>query len=848
MIKYHDIIHIIYNCSFQGAIIMKNKFNKLLMVISILLSIIYVISINITKVSAALTSSTDLAVLKQAPDGIGLGSYMSNSAPTAYDSKDIYTTNSAQIVDHSGANSFSGNIISLASGKNTYGSMWSTDKTFDINKKQTISAWLYFGDGTENSDAINSEGIAFVLQNDSHNTGALGAGLEGMGVYGYDASQYTLISGSPATQSYIKNTAIQNSVALEFDSAKNNFYTPGKPLNNNGTAFNPPFGGLGTYFSLDGYDTQLGKSVPSTLGFGDDATYGAGGSLGHIALTYPGYANTYQSTDLSNAATNVQNAYSPFTTGFVMVHNGSTSATLIDDFDTNKTTIYWHHVTISWTPAASGSTNATLTYTFNDRYVDGRENPNTTNNNFKKFSKSISVDTSKLNTTDGKVRWGFTAANGPDTNVSTKLVALDSIPDTLYSDADASITDTTLGDKKITDDSTDNTVSNGDSLKLNYNLTYVEGNQDWKDIATNIKIPDNVTLVPDSSGNVATITYADGSTENISQSELTSGYLKHTLAKSLSSSNASAKITVNAKVNSSSTTANTTVKAAAATFTGSNSIATTSSPKFVILAEPTYTLKLSNTAATDDLELLYKQDNATLNLPTALSYSDNHSFGDSSSNTNVIYEITAGDKTYTVGASATGTSFDQTIDLKSLMDDTTFWNLFTVGSTNKVTIKAIDQANGLVSNTVTYNVSTKQNKSLSMTVSNNLAFKDVNYGDTTEYLQRKNDFDLSVTSLRSPWQLNVTTNGLYLNGKNLNNDMALVFKKNTDSNYETLGASPTVIDQNNTSYDTSNTDNVSDDWTSNTGILLKQLGISPAGSYTGTLTWTVSDSIVNETT
>ena len=813
-----------------------------------LISIFIIFLFQTTRVSAALTSSTDLSVLKDAPTGIAVKDYMSNSAPTAVDKKDIYTTNSAQIVDNTGANSDNGNIIALASGNNTYGSMWSTDQTFDINKPQTISAWLYFGSG-DGSQEINSEGIAFVLQNDSHGIGALGAGLESMGVYGYDASQYSMKTGETADQSYIQKTAIQNSIALEFDSANNSFYTPSKPINNNGLAFQPTFLQIvaGAYFSLDGYDTQLGTKPSSSLGFSSDATYGAKGTYGHIALTYPSDANSYQTTDLT-ANTTTYAAYEPYTEGYVLIHNSAQPAYLIDGEDENGNDFRWHHVTITWTPPAANSTTGTLSYAYNDKNMDYSDNTST-NQYVQETTKSISVDTTKLNSTDGKVRWGFTAANGPSSSVSTKLVALDSIPDLLYADADTSIVDTTLNDKTITDESTDNTVANGDALKLNYTLNYISGNEDWKDIAAKIKIPSNVTVTPDDSGNVATITYGDGSTESVSQDELKDSTLQHTLAKMIgttsSAAGKTAKITINATaVNT--TSANINVKKAVATFTGSNEISTTNSPAFTILATPKYTLNLKNANSNDEIDLLYKQDNATLNLPTTLNYSDDHSFGDTSTNTNITYQITAGNKTYTVGANATGTSFDQTIDLKSLIDDdTTFWNLFSENSTNKVTVKAIDPTNGLVSNTITYNVVTKPNKSLSMTVSNNLAFKDVNYGDNTEYLQRKNDFTLSITSLREPWQLNVTTDGLYLDGKTLNTNMALVYKKNTDSNYETLGSSPTVIAQDTSSSETSSTTDITDDWTNSTGILLKQLGISTAGSYTGTLTWTASDSLTN---
>lgn len=826
---------------------MNNKIKQNLWVGFFLLISIFISISSYTNVYADLTDSTDLSVLKEAPSGIAIDDYMSNSAPTVPDKKDIYTTNSAQVVDTSGKNSTSGNIIALASGKNTYGSMWSNEKTFDINKEQTISAWLYFGSGDGSQD-VNTEGIAFVLQNDDKGIGALGAGLEGMGVYGYDASQFTSLTGTAASQSYIQKTAVQNSIALEFDSGNNSFYTPSAPINNNGLTIPPSLIQIinGAYFSLDGYDTQLGTPTSNltALGFPDTARYGAGGAYGHIALTYPGFADSYQKTDLT-ANTTMQKAYSPWTDGFVLVHDSPQSAYLTDGTDEYGNDFRWHHVTIKWIPAASGSTKATIEYSYNDKNIDYSDNTSTKSTT-KKVTKSVTVDTSKLNSSDGKVRWGFTAANGASSNVASKLVALDSAPDLLYADADSYIVDTTLGNKKITESTTDNTVANGDSLKLNYDLNYLSGTEDWKDIAAKIKIPDNVILTPDSSGNVATITYGNGTTENITSSELSDSTLQHTLAKTIgtttNSAGKTASITINATAKN-DTSKDIDVGKSVATFTGSNEISTTNSPAFIILASPTYTLKLANTNSSDEIDLLYKSDNATLNLPTELSYSDNHSFADSA---NIIYQITAGDKTYTAGASASGNSFDQTIDLRSLItDDDAFWKLFSENSTQKVTVKAIDQANGLISNTITYKVNTKPNKSLSMNVSNSLQFQDINYGDTTEYLTRKNDFDLSVTSLREPWQLSVSTNGLYLDGQTLNNNLALVYRKDTDSTYSTLSSTPTLIDEDTTTHETSATDNISDDWTKSTGLLLKQLGSSTAGQYTGTLTWTVADSLNN---
>lgn len=825
---------------------MRNKMRKILGIgFSTLVSIFVIFSFNTNKASAALTDSTDLAVLKSAPTGIPVDSYMSNAKPTVSFGYP-YGTNSAQIVDNTGQNSDSGNIISLANNKNTYGSMWSTAKSFDINKKQTISAWLYFGNG-EGSDDVNSEGIAFVLQNDSKNTSALGAGLESMGVYGYDSSSYTTIGGTVPSPSDIQKTAIQNSIALEFDTEKNSFYLPSKPISNQYGYFSGFFSKLTTY-SLNGYDTQVSPPPSDYIGFPTEnktkVTYGSlGGQYGHIAVTYPGFATSYKDLDFTDDPT-LTNDYSPWKKGYVLVHNNSNSASLTDGTDQNGNVLYWHHVTIKWTPAPSGSNLATLTYDYNDKNLDYSDN-NIPSGWDKKLFVSNTVDTSKLNTTDGKVRWGFTAANGPSDNVSTKLVAFDSTPETLYADADANIIDTTLNNKKITSASTDKTVGNGDSLKLNYDLTYKTGSVNWKDILANVKIPNGVTITPDSYNNIGTITFNDGYSQTISKGDITNDNITSQLDEELSPTNDTAKITINAKaVNA--TTKDIDVKQAPATFNGSNEISSTNSPEFTILAKPTYSLNLTNSNSTNEIDLLYKQTNATLNLPTTLNYSDNHSFGNDSANTNIVYKITAGNKTYTVAANASGDSFNQTFDLKDLInDDTAFWNLFTQGSTNTVTVKAIDTANALVSNPITYNVVTMQNKSLNLTVSNSLQFKDINYGNSTEYLHRKNDFTLSVNSLREPWQLKVTTDGLFLNGKTRNDNMEMVYKKNNNATEKALSSSPTMIAEDTTSHTTNSTADITKGWTSDSGLLLKQLGLSTAGNYTGTLTWTAADAVNN---
>lgn len=826
---------------------MKNKHKLGSWGLIFLMSILTIFAFNTNKVSASLTSSNDLTVLKDAPNGLPVSSYMSNGTPISpiasslFSLKYPYMTNSAQIVDHNGANTPIGNVVSLANGKKTYGSIWSTDQTFDINKPQTISAWLYFGSGTGDTAAINSEGIAFVLQNDKRGVQALGAAYDGLGVYGFDNS-ITGVSDSPTQSiSYIASTAIQNSIALEFDTQLN---SPDKPdigpiFQKTTTIFGITTPSLNSQNSQNSLDTATGKNIPADLGLPGSLTYGAGGGYGHIAVTYPAFTGTYAQFDVSAQAASKYPGFDQLTT---MVHENKMETSLTDSKDSNNNPVYWHHVTINWTPAPSGSKIATLSYHLRDINKDGTEN-----NSSKVIHDDVPVDTTKLNTTSGKVRWGFTGATGTTDDSATKLVAFDSIPDALYSDASSSITDKTLN-KTISLDATDKTVADGDDLALNYNLNYVRGNEDWKSIAAKIQIPDNVTVTPDANGNVATITYADDKTPiGITKDDIANGSLQYTLAKDLSSTNSPAQITISATANN-DTSSDIDVAKAPASFTGTNSIALTSSPAFTILAKKNYTLNLSTDSDTN-YNLLYNNDDSTWDPNLNLNYSENAT---DLKDPDVVFNITVDDHTYTAATDAelngSSITIPENIDflkiIKGSGDD--IWKIFPLDSTKTVTVTAIDRANGMVSNPLDFTVKVQPNKSLHLNVSDSLTFQDINFGNRSTYLKRKSDFNLSVTSLREPWILSVASDGLYDSDKTLNDNFALVYKKDNDSNYQAINDSPLVIETNNNSYDKSTTDDISSDWTSDTGLLLKQIELSPAGKYSGTLKWYVSDVMPNE--
>lgn len=815
---------------------MKTKCKVSLWGFIFLMSIFIILTTNINNVSADLTSSTDKAVLQDAPNGISIGDYLDQDTPTkpTADKNFPYTINSAQIVDRNGSSSTSnGNIISLANGKSTYGALWSKDQTFDITKPQTISFWVYFGTG-DASDEINGEGVAFVLQNDIRGTSALGAGLDGLGVFGSDTSTSTGIFAPTYTSksaSYMAGTAVQNSVALEIDSKLNSFWASknGAPiqLSKNGISNNSAL------YSQNGYDTHP-SGIPPVSGIPGNLSYGSnGGGFGNIAITYPGFSNTYYPE--SNYSS-TSSAYNNFDSLTMMVKSNSTEVDLTDDQDANNNPIYWHHLTVNWIPAPSGSNIATLKYTYNDISKEGLENPN---------PKEVSnpIDITKLGaSSSNKVRWGFTGSNTTSSSVATKLVAFDSIPESPYADASASITDKTLN-KTITDGATDKTVASGDDLSLDYDLNYIRGDEDWKSVISKIKIPDNLTVSPDENGNIATITYADGqSPTNIPASALQDSTIQYALERDLTNTNNVAKISISATANN-DTSSDINVKQAPASFTGTNSIAMTSSPAFTILAKKDYSLNLSTSSSTD-YNLFYNNPDTTFTSDLNLGYSDNAPSGLTSSDT--IFKIEVGNHTYTAAediALQSGQSAKTTMDFIQIIEGSgdNFWDIFPKDSTQEVKVTAIDRTNDLVSNTLTYNVTVQPDKLLHLNVSDGLEFQNIHFGNKSTYLKRKSGFNLSVTSLREPWKLSVTTNGLYDSSNDINSNMELVYRNDDQSNYSSLSETPFTVATNNESYSTSTTDNISDKWESDTGLLLKQLGISPAGQYTGTLTWTVSD-------
>lgn len=805
--------------------------------------------------------------INSAPPGLDISKYfVLPTNPTVYGDNNPYKTNSATTYRNN-------TILGLTNGDGTYGVSWSNqsnDNYFNINQTETISAWLYFG-ANSNFASLNGQGMAFVLQNDPRKTNAIGAGDQGLGVYGYDKSTYLpLFYSNLPTTDYIASTAVQNSMALEFDSLTNDVTSENSPLplqKSNRLGSND--------YTLNGYDTvdTTGK-ITAPDGYPKDTKLGAAGPFGHIALTYPGKKESYAlgrvgSQNLSSDILSLLiNNFKGFDQAYSVFHSGTKVSDLVDGTDLQNNPLYWHHVTITWHKSTDGGKTNQLEYQINDKYLDGTLNANTNNSDYEYLDKTFTVDPKVLNAgSDGKVYWGFTGSNTAtaslpsnlqDSNSTTynKLVVFESIPALVTVTPSTTITDHNLN-KVIYDDSTSDveTVNNGDDLTLDYNLDVDReaSRKNWTNVVAKMNLPTNINYKADTNGNIATITYTNTltnktSTDYISGSQLTAQQLNFTLSKALGAQSGAdfdkVKISINGQANN-PTTSDLKVGPAPSVFTGNEAIVSTSSPKFIIKGKKDYTLQLANPSG--DIDLYYKKANTDLTLPTQLKYSNGNTFDQNSS---MDYTVTVNGHTYhTVETGANLSSdlktYNGSVPLKSLIaaDSTVndFWDLFPANTTQKVTVTAYDRETGLVSNSVTYNVNIHEDHLLSMTVTKNLTFQSTNTFSTSRILKRKTNFDLSISSRQDPWKLSVSSNGLAQGGQAFNGNV--VYKYSEASNSQDLTSSPTLIESDPTISDNLIETDISKNWTDNSGLLLKQTGSNTSGTYTGTLTWTLTSSL-----
>lgn len=784
---------------------------------------------------------TNAAALKAAPQGVDLTSDEYSTYFTINKSiKGTDSTNSAVLKgtdDGVGSPSGKGNSviqISSSGNFNTWGSIWSSEKKFDLSKPETASMWVFLSGPT---NASVGDGMAFVLQNDEDGTqafsGTTTTGVSGgisspvkttvdvpgvgesMGVWGMDPSEYT--SHDLAT------SAIQNSWALEFDTFNNNF-KPDLPnilianwdLDDD---YHPSSFDSGNYFN--NFDS---KGEPE----GSGTTVG---SDNHIASNYPGNKNTYTSeSQLGQKKTwTPVGKYSyiiPYTDKYYyykMTHLG-----YLDEGATGQegsmTDYRWHHITLDYTPPTGSDTNGQMTYTFNDK------DPVTGVPQASSDSQTVPINLSKLNADgdDSKVYWGFTGSTGGSAS-ENNLVVFDQLPGEAETAATATLSQKNDDGTFSAVDSSTAALTGGTTVKLEYDFKRTGGLKDWNDINAELTIPKSISLTS------GTVSRPDGSNDAVDLSKQSGTDLPITLGRdgnglTLSGSQGG-KVTLYGTVGDMTATEDSTTSY----FQGSNA---TSAAKLTGFSVKQATLSMDIDDAASTLKV---------------------NFGSEGSDVKVIGVVVATDKTLprsdiTIYPTLNG---EELASFKA-DDEAHIQSGYGTDGFN-YTIPNDKLKKG--ANTISFRAETASGDK-SVPISREItagalelrSTGDLSYGSSMlngagTILERDNAWSLYVDDslvTKNTWELDAATTGMYRDGTPTNPklDGALIFKDSQDDSSNPgveLSMVPLKIDSGGTDG-TSQSTNIAADWNDDTGIRLKINSGATEGTYSGEITWTFVNS------
>ncbi|MDK1726925.1 lectin-like domain-containing protein [Dellaglioa algida] len=325
--------------------------------------------------------------IKAAPHGITLNGIFQTGTGSGVSSASKTVNLTPNNVITTDPNAATKSVVTITDDKNQKAAVWSTDgNTFDINKNETASMWVYLGNGY----AAAGDGMALVLQNDPKGNAAISTGNgETLGVWADDVTPTTGNIFTGRTSGYNKvddlvKTSVQNSWALEFDTHTND----SRNANNN-------------------FDTNLGGN-------------------NHLASGYPADTGTYVRDMEGSLIPLVTNYfYSQKHSGFI-------------DYGKNVSLSngQWHHVTLKYVSDGSPS----MTYSIDDK------DPKT-NAALPGKTALVSIDKSKFKS-NGSIRWGFTGSTGA--SYETNLVMFEQVPGLVNASATQKVTDTTQKNKDVT--------------------------------------------------------------------------------------------------------------------------------------------------------------------------------------------------------------------------------------------------------------------------------------------------------------------------------------------------------------------------------------------------------------
>ncbi|EIW12406.1 cell surface protein, CscC family [Lactiplantibacillus pentosus KCA1] len=533
------------------------------------------------------------------------------------------------------------------------------------------------------------------------------------------------------------------------------------------------------------FDTYTNTSTGySDAGKGD--AFDNGIKKQHIATGYPGSASQY----INNSVKSLDITGIIWSTRYFFTqthHNLVTNMTLGDS--------KWHHLVMNWNAASK-----TMTYTFDDVNPDGSATGGG-------FTQSEVLDTSQFNSSDGLMRWGFMGATG--SNSGNNMVVIESAPNLV--DASAAV--------KVTDKTKNREITTGSQLKAkhkvqyDYQLTYQSGQLDWDNVTAELNLPKYVTF------DSAKVTYADGSEQALTAPTADATKVDYSLNKALSASQKTATITLTGTANDVTVNQNTTVTSA--TFKNKVFETSTEAPDYLITVDQPMGIYIRNNPYT-----VANGEDVTIKGIVAVE--------DSEQLTNekvTLHPTVNGQEMPTVQMSNDEESGFFSYKIKA--------SQLHVGDDNKLEIWASDPYEN-ESPVGVANITVTGGELSFKSVSKNSTFKSITLDGQAQTTDREDDWQLVVRDSRgkgSSWQLQASaTNFKTTGGQTLAGDV--LFREGDKTTV--LNSNGTVIDSHTTTSDNDDYDVLSD-WTSKSGILYRSNAGAVPGSYTGDITWTLTD-------
>ncbi|WP_143463582.1 lectin-like domain-containing protein [Levilactobacillus enshiensis] len=534
------------------------------------------------------------------------------------------------------------------------------------------------------------------------------------------------------------------------------------------------------------FDTHLNTST-NYGNAGDADSFDVGLNGPHLATNYPGDPDSYA---MERAVT-----YFPiYSSGYYATqkHEG-----VISGGNTFLANGEWHHLSLDWDAA-----KREMTYTFDDK------NPSTGVEQSGK-QVTVSVDVAKIDPQQtGQVRWGFTGATGE--SYENNLVVMEEIPGLV--DATAKT--------KLTNQRTGAVVTDGDSLKgrdpiqLDYQLSYVAGKQDWQDVTAHLNLPEQLRYQD------AQVTYADGTSQTIDLSELADNQLNVKLTRTLSQKNPTATISFTGEAADVKTPV--TVSASGSTFSAVNGVVTADTVAFTL--NPTLDLHLLSLSGSGTTV----KPNENVTMKGLILVPDGGDLVNSDMQIQAQLNGTAlTDFMVPDGDDNTSGQFEVVVPGEKLR-----------AGENILTVTAYDPY-GNASNQVKFTITVTRQLTFH-TVAEKSSFVTTDLTGTNQRIKRTADWQLKVLDTReagAKWSLQVTgtpfvsTTGQRLVGGVYYHD---------EQGKTLISNTPIAIHQGEAADEDKMTD-VVDTWADDTGLLLEVSGGTVAGTYTGTLTWTLND-------